>query len=207
MKITEKMKRRLILLLTFSFIIVILIVWKLSIKSLFIILSYILFMCLVVELQVIYESSVMYKDEVTPIYSRKKLRVDLEKVIKLKKPFAVIYIDFRKFKYINDTYGHAVGNIFLNKFGVELNKLPSNFLSYRNGGDEFVVIVKDYTNINEEVKKIFDFKIKYKEVLLRYNAGVALYPIHGDSADVLLSSADHAMYNAKKQDIEYYIAE
>lgn len=207
MKITEKMKGRLILLLTFTFVLVILIIWGFSIKSLFIILSYILFICLIVEIQVIYEKNVMYKDEVTPIYSRKKLKVDLDKMIKADKPFAIAYIDFRKFKYINDTYGHAVGNIFLNEFGVELNKLPNNFVSYRNGGDEFIVIIKDYTNINEQIKKLFDFKVKYKDVVLRYNAGIAMYPVHGNTADILLCSADHAMYNAKKMDIDYYIAE
>lgn len=149
-------------------------------------------------------------DELTGIYNRRKLFEDLDDVIKgvAKIPNAIFMIDIDKFKEVNDTYGHIIGDSYLRRFGSVLlkNGKDNNLIAYRYGGDEFMVLV-----YNEDKSKLRDIaenirndakKINVtKNLIVSISVGVAqcdqeklkLY-----NYDNWLIKADEAVYKAKK---------
>lgn len=124
---------------------------------------------------------------------------------------AVMFIDLDHFKLINDQLGHAVGDRVLQIVG---QRLADNSRSVdtvcRFGGDEFVFVqteVKDEADVATVAEKLLDALcapsgLGEDDVIpapdIRASMGIALFPQHGDSADVLLASADRAMYQAKR---------
>lgn len=122
------------------------------------------------------------------------------------KQFAVFLLDIDRFKFINDTFGHDVGDTLLRQV-VERIKglLADNDLICRIGGDEFAILINSrqyLTKIYEIASNIVGecyqkFIIKEKEVYITISMGVAVFPDNGESADSLLKHADMAMYSAK----------
>lgn len=150
-----------------------------------------------------------YYDDVTGISNRRLFVENLNESIKNNKEnecIAVIFIDLDNFKYINDTYGHDLGDSFLGKFCEEIYSIVDKNCDFaRFGGDEFVISKEKITN-DIEVKKLLDdiinrfndpIKINGKEVYCTLSIGVSLYPFDGESVDSLLKKADMAMYKAK----------
>ncbi|OHU85012.1 MULTISPECIES: EAL domain-containing protein [Pseudoalteromonas] len=121
--------------------------------------------------------------------------------------FAVVFIDLDKFKKINDSLGHAVGDSLLKKVAKRLtNCIRSCDTVSRMGGDEFVLLldaVRSRAQVGKVVEKILEsvsgcYELDTVQVELAVSAGVAIYPEDGDSADALMKHADTAMYRAKK---------
>ncbi len=121
--------------------------------------------------------------------------------------FAVVFIDLDKFKKINDSLGHAVGDSLLKKVAKRLtNSIRSCDTVSRMGGDEFVLLldaVRDKKQVGKVVEKILEsvsgcYELDQVQVELAVSAGVAIYPEDGDSAESLMKHADTAMYRAKK---------
>jgi diguanylate cyclase (GGDEF)-like protein len=118
---------------------------------------------------------------------------------------AVIVIDLDRFKQINDSLGHRVGDSLINLVGQRLTGvLPSGDLLARLGGDEFAVIVAgaDGDAAQSAAKRLRDalqapFVLDELTLHLDASFGVALVPDHGDDVDQLLQRADLAMYQAK----------
>jgi diguanylate cyclase (GGDEF)-like protein len=129
--------------------------------------------------------------------------------------FIVVSIDLTEFKYINDNYGHQVGDFVL----VEVAKRLSGALREtdyiaRIGGDEFYALLSlDSVNCDEEliVRQYItplDEPIKCEihnvpNIKVNVNAGAAIYPIHGEDATLLIKNADTAMYHAKNLGTDY----
>lgn len=121
--------------------------------------------------------------------------------------FALMFIDLDGFKYINDSYGHEVGDEVLNIVGNKLLQcVRKSDTVARMGGDEFTVIIRnidDKKNVEDIVEKIHKELQKdmlIDEVKCRVNSsiGVCLYPDNGVYADILLKNADSTMYEVKK---------
>jgi len=118
----------------------------------------------------------------------------------------LLFIDLDRFKEINDTLGHAVGDLLLIEFSWRLvHVIRDSDTAARLGGDEFVIIAPSLTheeNIRAVVGKIINsladpFVIEGRELYVGASIGVALYPAHGEDPDQLLRQADTAMYAAK----------
>ncbi|MEO8467835.1 MAG: diguanylate cyclase [Gammaproteobacteria bacterium] len=122
------------------------------------------------------------------------------------KGVAVLFIDLDGFKSVNDLLGHAVGDELLRSVSLRLKgALRASDTVSRNGGDEFVVLLSEIGHAEDAARgadKIIAALAAPHEVLgrklhLTASVGVAVYPIHGASAEALLESADAAMYQAK----------
>ena len=122
--------------------------------------------------------------------------------------YALFFIDLDGFKPINDTLGHAVGDLLLKAVAQRLcTSLREYDLVARLGGDEFVVLLSDI-KYQSQIADIADKLIKTvgapylnlggHEVGTSLSIGIALYPDDGHTVDELLSKADAAMYAAKK---------
>ncbi|WP_240475762.1 GGDEF domain-containing protein [Herbaspirillum rhizosphaerae] len=122
--------------------------------------------------------------------------------------YALFFIDLDGFKPINDTLGHAVGDLLLQSVAQRLcASLREYDLVARLGGDEFVVLLSDI-KYQSQIADIADKLVKTvgapflniagHEVCTSLSIGIALFPDDGHTVDELLSKADTAMYVAKK---------
>jgi diguanylate cyclase (GGDEF)-like protein/PAS domain S-box-containing protein len=120
---------------------------------------------------------------------------------------AVLFIDLDKFKIINDTLGHDVGDLLLKEVAHRLvSCLRSQDTVARYGGDEFIVVLHSVANSQDTgsvAKKLLDallmpYQIKGNELNISASIGIAVFPDHGTDADMLLTHSDTAMYHAKE---------
>lgn len=140
-------------------------------------------------------------------YFNKELETILKEADKENYQVALYFIDIDKFKEVNDTYGHNVGDkMLINVSKRLLNSIRENDVIARIGGDEFVLIAKNIKN-EGNVKQLADnLKKKIKEPMevenqifhVGLSIGVAIYPQHGRTSGDLLKNADIAMYEVKK---------
>ncbi|MFI4940714.1 MAG: diguanylate cyclase domain-containing protein [Burkholderiales bacterium] len=119
---------------------------------------------------------------------------------------ALMFIDLDKFKEINDTDGHAVGDLVLQEVANRMSDcLRDSDTVGRIGGDEFVVLLPDAgseessiivaNKINAALNR--PFVVADKECFISSSIGIALYPEHGSGEIELIKKADLAMYHAK----------
>lgn len=151
-----------------------------------------------------------YFDEVTGVPNRRYFMENSEKMKEVSllnnKMFALIFIDLDNFKYVNDTYGHAIGDIVLKSFCKKINKrLKGKYFLARFGGDEFVISIENINN-EEEVLKVVEeivdecnipMKINNKDIYNTVSIGISMCSNRGEPIQVLLKKADIAMYKAK----------
>jgi diguanylate cyclase (GGDEF)-like protein/PAS domain S-box-containing protein len=146
-----------------------------------------------------------YFDTITTLPNRNSLNKSMKEAIEKKESFALMLLDLDRFKYINDNLGHDVGDLLLKKVSYRLKKYVEDraFLS-RYGGDEFVILLKQTKKEEVEnftkgiIEKLSSpFILENNEYYITTSIGISMYPIDGDSADVLMKNADTAMYAAK----------
>lgn len=137
-----------------------------------------------------------------------RLRQEIYLSEREKKHFAVAIIDLDKFKLVNDEYGHVYGDKLL--VGVAerfVDSIRKSDTIARLGGDEFVLLLDhslDYTVVAKLAEKILDslaepFLLRGIEFRMSASIGVAVYPEHGETVDMLMRHADLAMYQAKQK--------
>ncbi|WP_150467918.1 putative bifunctional diguanylate cyclase/phosphodiesterase [Francisella sp. SYW-9] len=123
------------------------------------------------------------------------------------KKVGVLFCDLDKFKVVNDTLGHDIGDLLLKKVANEIkNILPKGCIASRFGGDEFVLlvdnegIIHNLTKFIEKITKIFSqpIEIKGSNAHISISIGVAIYPNDGSNYEDLAKHADLALYNAKE---------
>ena len=127
--------------------------------------------------------------------------------------FAIIILDLDRFKEVNDTLGHLIGDEVLKQVGARLDSLLRDTDTVaRLGGDEFAVLltnIEEHTiteiavKISHELEKVY--AIQEHSLYLGASLGVSIYPQHGLTTEILLKHADIAMYMAKHSDIDYAI--
>lgn len=120
---------------------------------------------------------------------------------------AVIFIDLDRFKLINDTLGHDVGDELLKQVARRLkNVVRKGDTVSRLGGDEFAIILtelasdKDITRVVEKISQVTaaPYYVNGKELIVTPSIGISRCPVDGREVQVLLKKADVAMYKAKK---------
>jgi diguanylate cyclase (GGDEF)-like protein/PAS domain S-box-containing protein len=121
---------------------------------------------------------------------------------------ALLFLDLDRFKTVNDTLGHPVGDEVLLEVSRRMNRIirASDTLA-RLGGDEFVLLLEEQTDAQHAVvvaRKLIDMfsnpmVIGEHELVVTASIGITLYPNDGDDPDMLIQHADRAMYEAKQQ--------
>lgn len=136
-----------------------------------------------------------------------------------KNKFALLFLDLDRFKKINDSLGHNIGDKLLQKVSVRLQQiLRKDDTVSRLSGDEFAILLSDIAhadNILPIIKKIIQqfnnpFTIDERELFVSTSIGISIYPDDGDNPDALLKNADTAMYAAKRLspgDFSFYTAD
>jgi diguanylate cyclase (GGDEF)-like protein len=151
-------------------------------------------------------------DELTLLPNRSLFMRQLEKAIGRSrrggKPIAVLFIDLDRFKSVNDTLGHDIGDELLRQVGERLTRhLRVGDFSGRWGGDEFVACLEDLgesQNAAAAAQKLVlvlseKYQVKASEMYATPSIGIAIYPDSGDDAEHLVKAADLAMYQSKKR--------
>ena len=125
-----------------------------------------------------------------------------------RRPLALFFLDMDRFKNINDTLGHPVGDRVLLEVGRRLSAaVRASDMVARLGGDEFVLLVEDFAesrdlaDIAGKILGAFEptFTVDAQELALSASIGICTFPEDGHDAQTLLSNADIAMYRAKEQ--------
>lgn len=170
------------------------------------------------------------KDTLTKLYNRRMFQNAVDKMISRAEyeevKAALFYIDIDNFKFVNDTYGHSMGDILLQAFSERLNavvrgtdKIISHCdlsdTSARLAGDEFAVIISGLTDdmdANSLAGRILNicsdgFACEQGVFPVSLSIGVAIFPSDGANTEALINNADAAMYEAKiagKNRISFY---
>ncbi len=152
-------------------------------------------------------------DELTQLPNRylllDRLNHLIERSERNKSKFTLFYIDLDRFKTINDTKGHAFGDKVLKETASRLlQSIRSSDTVARIGGDEFIVILENTSDINDIsmmaetiIKKISEpCSIDGEDIQISCSIGIANYPENGITTDALLLYADKGMYKSKRKE-------
>ncbi len=137
---------------------------------------------------------------------RDRLREEIKRAQRHSGQIALLFIDLDRFKEVNDTLGHEVGDLLLIEAADRLRNVgrASDTVS-RLGGDEFVVILPELDDksvagkVAQEIieQMLQPFELEGKQAYVSASVGIAFYPDDSSEIDTLLSYADQAMYAAK----------
>jgi diguanylate cyclase (GGDEF)-like protein/PAS domain S-box-containing protein len=149
-----------------------------------------------------------YYDSLTGLPNRNRFRHHLNNVLTQQENnmLAVLFLDLDRFKIINDTKGHSVGDIILQKVATRLvMAVQTEGIVSRQGGDEFIILLevldkKGVTQVAERL--LYEFSkplvVNGQEFFVTPSMGISIYPIDGMDEETLIKNADTAMYQAKE---------
>lgn len=153
------------------------------------------------------EKKQAYTDQLTGRGNRYLFLSVLDKLIKKGNKFAVCFMDLDGFKQINDTIGHDAGDELLVYLARTFDeKLPSNAVAYRLGGDEFSIVIQNIKT-TRDITKVLDYMKKQLEepimiqgtsISLQYSLGISVFPEDAKTKTELIMYADDAMYYIKE---------
>lgn len=156
-----------------------------------------------------------FHDPLTGLVNRRRFAEVIEQSIKeanmRKESLAVMYLDIDKFKEINDSLGHEIGDKLLKAISKRLqaNARESDVLS-RVGGDEFLLLIKDIdlANIKEIAERFLNalqkpYLIQNHILNVTSSIGISIFPKDGNSLKTLIRTADIALYKAKEKRNHY----
>ena len=152
------------------------------------------------------------RDSLTGLFNRHFMQISLERELaraaRRRQTLAIFMLDLDHFKKFNDTFGHAAGDTVLKAVAeIFRSSIRTEDIACRYGGEEFTIMLPDVTpsvalDRAESIRRAVDnLRVPVeKEVYVEFTVsiGVALYPIDGDTADLLLRRADAALYRAKR---------
>jgi diguanylate cyclase (GGDEF)-like protein len=151
-------------------------------------------------------------DSLTGLFNRRymeeSLRREAYRANRKGTSLGIIMLDIDHFKKFNDKFGHTAGDALLRELGIFLQaRIRKEDIACRFGGEEFTLILPDTSledaerraeQLREEIKHL---NVQYEEQFLgkiTLSLGVAVFPDHGSSPEVLLQAADSALYHAKE---------
>jgi diguanylate cyclase (GGDEF)-like protein len=150
-------------------------------------------------------------DLLTDVHNRFSLEKYLDQLIEQARQdagiFGLLYIDLNEFKQVNDTYGHKVGDLYLQEIATRLkHQLRAMDMLARIGGDEFAVLlpnVRNRTEVEEVARRIERcvdgaFFVENSSIHGSASIGIAMYPEDAETRDAMLSAADATMYVNKQ---------
>lgn len=152
------------------------------------------------------------RDSLTGIFNRRYLEETLDREIaracRDRMPVGVMMMDLDFFKEVNDTHGHAGGDLLLKAMGNLLRtKVRLEDIPCRYGGEEFVLVMPN-ASIHVAIERAELIRMQFDALHIPYNnksaisatlsIGVAAYPEHGSTREELLQHADLALYQAKE---------
>ncbi|HKU68078.1 MAG TPA: EAL domain-containing protein [Candidatus Baltobacteraceae bacterium] len=136
-----------------------------------------------------------------------RLPAQLDNALQHRESVAVLFVDLDRFKNINDTLGHRVGDELLRTVTQRmLARMDNRGTIYRPGGDEFVIVVdgikhkRTVASISMDVLQAFaePFDVDGRELFVTASLGASVFPQNAQTADELIAFADSAMYRAKE---------
>jgi diguanylate cyclase (GGDEF)-like protein/PAS domain S-box-containing protein len=173
-----------------------------------------------------------YFDSLTGLPNRVLFKDRVEQALlharRYRTTLAMLFLDLDRFKVINDTLGHSIGDLLLRSVADRLAESvrhsdsvsrsvdnEENHSLARLGGDEFTVLLTNLCDVQDAGKVarrivealVKPFSIEGREIFITASIGIAIFPADGDSVDVLLKNADCAMYHAKEEgrnNFQYY---
>lgn len=153
-----------------------------------------------------------YHDYLTGLSNRVSFERHLDETLAIHQSdtlaLGLLLFDLDRFKNINDSYGHHVGDHLLRAVTKRIKQiLPENSLFARLGGDEFVIVLSNLPSIDfayqlgtKIIAKINQpFYHEDKQLLISTSIGISVYPEHCQTSEMLLQTADIAMYSAKRE--------
>lgn len=154
-----------------------------------------------------------YHDPLTGLFNRRAFHEKLNYALLMAKQYheklAVFFIDLDHFKNINDTFGHDIGDLLLIHVANQLKYILQSYenaVAIRLAGDEFVVLLPHFVQKEtlSDLANQFILSLKGQQhiggqvLYLSPSIGIAIYPEHGTTPEILQEHADNAMYYAKK---------
>ncbi|HTN93445.1 MAG TPA: EAL domain-containing protein [Gallionella sp.] len=139
---------------------------------------------------------------------RDRLGQEVKKSIRAELPLALLLVDLDQFKEVNDTLGHAVGDMLLIEAAHRISVcVRESDTVARLGGDEFTIVISEITDnahVEDVAQKIIGrlaepFHLGNEIVYVSASIGITLYPIDSIDIDMLMKNADQAMYAAKNK--------
>ena len=165
-----------------------------------------------------------YFDSLTGLPNRVLFKDRVEQALlharRYRTTLATLFLDLDRFKVINDTLGHNIGDLLLKSVADRLAESvrysdsvsravgkEENHSLARLGGDEFTVLLTNLRDVQDAgtvARRIVEslaqsFSIEGREIFVTVSVGIAIFPVDGDSVDALLKNADSAMYHAKEE--------
>lgn len=158
-----------------------------------------------------------YEDSLTGLPNRLQFSITLQDAILAARgagtSLTILFMDMNRFKYVNDALGHGVGDHILQQMAARLrNTVRDAARVARLGGDEFAVLL-DRSGIEEGIRMAREIVTALEEPIdyegqpvdVGVSIGIAQFPEHGDSSEVLMRNADIAMYVAKRAHVDHAV--
>lgn len=164
-----------------------------------------------------YEDEIKFQanhDDLTGLPNRRMFNENLTNLLEKAKAEAcqnaIMFLDLDRFKYINDTLGHDVGDLLLIEVSRRIEKLLKKRHNcaeiYRHGGDEFTILLPHYNATDSEAfaKELlkefrYSFLIDGSDYFITPSIGISIFPNDGDDANTLIKHANTAMYYVKER--------
>ncbi|UAL53995.1 EAL domain-containing protein [Bacillus sp. CMF21] len=150
-----------------------------------------------------------FHDSLTGLLNRTALEKDLSILLKdqTTKGLALMYIDLDRFKMLNDTMGHSIGDLLLKEVSFRLRSLEiPSYKVYRQGGDEFILLFQNADKLlaeqyAQQILDKFAEPIHLNELVyfISPSIGISLYPENGMEESQLITNADMALYDVKQR--------
>jgi diguanylate cyclase (GGDEF)-like protein/PAS domain S-box-containing protein len=153
-----------------------------------------------------------YYDALTDLPNRTLLQDRLSKALasarRQKDKVALLFLDLDRFKNINDSLGHALGDLLLQKVGERLKRWAREQDTVaRLGGDEFLIVlsrIRDVADAAVAAERLMavmtkEFIVQGNPLNISCSLGISIFPDHGESGECLIKNADAAMYSAKEK--------
>lgn len=159
------------------------------------------------------EEDIYYRahyDQLTGIANRllfsERLSQAMKHAVRNHQPLALMFIDLDRFKHVNDTFGHSMGDYLLQEAAKRLQKcISEDDCVARSGGDEFLILLPNITGkeaakaiAKEMIKRsAVPFKLKAHDAFVSASIGITMFPEDGTDVSTLFTNSDMAMYHAK----------